>query len=164
VSEADRAPNLLGSLCEAGVEFVVVGGMAGVLQGVSVTTSDLDIVPGRTPENIGRLHSLLERLDARYRGQPKNRVLRPTGAELSGSGHLNLITSLGPLDVLCELEPGVGYTEILADTVALTDGVNRIRALGLRKLVEIKRRSTRAKDRLMLPFLLAALEEESSED
>jgi hypothetical protein len=164
VSNADRPPDLLSSLSDAGIEFIVVGGMAGVLQGVSVVTIDLDIVHNRLAANVERLHSLLVRLDAHHRGQPRGRILGPTPEELSGSGHLNLVTSLGPLDVLCELDPGVGYEELVADAVELTDGEKTIRVLGLRRLVEIKSRSKRAKDRVMLPLLLAALaEQESSE-
>jgi len=162
VSTADRPADLLGSLCDAGIEFLVVGGMAGVLQGVSVVTSDLDIVHDRFTENVERLHALLARLDARHRGQPRDRILGPTLEELSGSGHLNLVTSLGPLDVLCELDPGVGYQELVADAIELTDGEKTIRVLGLRRLVEIKSRSKRAKDRVMLPLLLAALAEQES--
>jgi hypothetical protein len=41
-------------LCDAGVEFIVVGGAAAVLQGVPVTTQDLDIVHRRTPEKLGK--------------------------------------------------------------------------------------------------------------
>lgn len=37
------------------VEFIVVGGIAAVLQGASITTFDLDIVARRTPGNIERL-------------------------------------------------------------------------------------------------------------
>jgi hypothetical protein len=136
--------------------------MAGVLQGVSVATIDLDIVHNRLAANVERLHALLVRLDARHRGQPRGRILRPTLEELSGGGHLNLITTLGPLDVLCELDPGVGYRELVADAVELTDGEKTIRVLGLRRLVEIKSRSKRAKDRVMLPLLLAALAEQES--
>jgi hypothetical protein len=155
----DRPDGLLDALFRDGVAFVVVGGMAAVLQGAPVVTHDLDICPARDPANVGRLHGLLGRLDARYRGQPAGRVLRPTPEALSGSGHHNLVTALGPLDVLGELDPGEGFAELLPHCVELSDGGITIRVLGLRRLIEIKKRSSRAKDRLMLPLLLAALEE-----
>ena len=44
--EADL-PALLAELCDAGVEFIVLGGVAAVLQGVPITTIDLDIVHRR---------------------------------------------------------------------------------------------------------------------
>ncbi|MCG2830387.1 MAG: hypothetical protein L6302_04990, partial [Desulfobacteraceae bacterium] len=46
---------LLKGLNEAGVEFVLVGGVAAVAQGAPVTTFDLDIVHRQTDENIGKL-------------------------------------------------------------------------------------------------------------
>jgi hypothetical protein len=51
--EADL-PALFAKLCDAGVEFVVVGGDATVLQGVPITSIDLDIVDRRTLENVTR--------------------------------------------------------------------------------------------------------------
>ena len=58
---------LLAMLCDAGVEFIVVGGAAAVLQGVPVTTQDLDIVHRRTPENVARLLDVLLQIDATMR-------------------------------------------------------------------------------------------------
>ena len=52
-------PALLAKLCDAGVEFIVVGGAAAVIQGAPITTNDLDIVHRRTPENVARLIGLL---------------------------------------------------------------------------------------------------------
>jgi hypothetical protein len=47
-------PALVAALHDAGVEFIVVGGAAGVLHGSGLTTQDLDIVPRRTAENASR--------------------------------------------------------------------------------------------------------------
>ena len=45
-----------------------------------------------------------------------HRGLRPTAEMLAGKGQINLSTSLGPLDPLCELDAGQGYDELLAHT------------------------------------------------
>ena len=42
-----------------------------MLHGAPVTTFDLDVVHARNPENIARLLSALEELDAVYRVQPE---------------------------------------------------------------------------------------------
>jgi hypothetical protein len=102
-------PALLAKLCDAGVEFIIVGGAAAVIQGVPITTNDLDIVHRRTPENVARLLEVLLSLDATMRYDLANRRLRPTGEMLAGRGQINLSTSLGPLDPLCELDEGRGY-------------------------------------------------------
>ena len=46
-------------LADAGVEFVVVGGMAAVLHGAPLVTGDLDVVPRRDPPNVERLLGVL---------------------------------------------------------------------------------------------------------
>jgi len=81
------------------VDFVVVGGVAAVLEGASISTFDLDIVHDRSPENVARLLSALVDLDARYRDLT-GRVLRPEAHGLEGQGHHLLLTRCGPLDVL----------------------------------------------------------------
>ena len=46
--KAADLPALLAKLCDARVELIIVGGVAAVLQGVPITTIDLDIVHRRT--------------------------------------------------------------------------------------------------------------------
>ena len=50
-----RFAEILRLLAVNDVEFIVVGMTAGVLQGVPVTTLDLDIVHRRSPDNVARL-------------------------------------------------------------------------------------------------------------
>ena len=150
---------LLLALCRAGVDFIVVGGAACVLQGSTLTTEDLDIVHDRAPENAARLLALLEELDAYQRHDLAGRKLRPTAAHLSGKGQLNLLTSLGPLDPLCELEPGLGYAELLPHVEEMSDGAVSIKVLDLPTLIEVKSRLGRAKDKLAVADLVALLEE-----
>src|SRR3954466_2514256 len=149
---------LLARLCEVGVEFIIVGGAACVIQGAPITTNDLDIVHRRTPENIERLLELLLQLDATMRYDFANRGLRPTAELLAGRGHLNLSTSLGPLDPLCELD-GLGFDELLAHSQSVVDEGRLLRVLDLPTLISVKTKAGRPKDRLVLPILIATLEE-----
>jgi hypothetical protein len=142
---------LVQALLDAGVEFIVVGGAAAVLHGAPITTQDLDIVHRRTPENVRRLSDLLAHLDATFRG----RDLRPSSELLAGHGQLNLSTNLGPLDPLCQLHDGRGYDELLPHTRLLTDGTSEIRVLDLDTLIAVKTAAGRARDKLVLPILLA---------
>jgi hypothetical protein len=151
-------PALLARLCDAGVEFIVVGGAACVIQGAPITTNDLDIVHRRTPANIERLLDVLLQLDATMRYDFANRGLRPTAELLAGKGHLNLSTSLGPLDPLCELD-GLGFEELLVNTQSVTDEGRLLRVLDLPTLITVKTKAGRPKDRVVLPILIATLEE-----
>ena len=142
---------LIQALLGAGVEFIVVGGAAAVLHGAPITTQDLDIVHRRTPENVQRLSDLLAKLDATVRG----RDLRPSAELLRGVGQLNLSTSLGPLDPLCVLPDGRDYEQLLDHTTVLTDGSSQIRVLDLETLIAVKAAAGRARDKLVLPILIA---------
>lgn len=151
---------IIAGLSDAGVEFIIVGGMAAVLLGAPIVTQDLDIVHRRTPENVDRLHAWLVAQGAYHRFDLANRRLPPTRDLLLGQGHLNLQTDLGTLDVLCELAPGEGYDEILGDSVVIQDAARDLRVLGLARLITAKSRAGRLKDRAVLPVLIATLEEQ----
>ena len=78
---------------------------------------------------------------------------------LAGRGQINLSTSLGPIDPLCELDAGQGYDELLAHSVTLTDSGRVLRVLGLPMLIAVKTKAGRLKDRMVLPILVATLQE-----
>jgi len=151
---------MLAELTAAGVEFVVVGGSAAILGGAFVVTEDLDIVHRRTPENVARLLTWLRAHGAYHRYDLANRRLPPKEDALLGHGHINLMTDLGKLDVLCELGEGEGYEEILSDTLMVEDRTGSLRVLGLARLIVVKGRAGRPKDRAVLPALVAALDEQ----
>jgi predicted nucleotidyltransferase len=150
---------LLGALLDAGVEFVVVGGLSATLNGVPVNTFDVDVVHRRTPENVDRILPVLESLDAVYRIQPERR-LRPVRSALLSTGHQNLLTRYGPLDLLGEIGDGLGYEELVprSTEMLIAEGV-RVRILNLETLIEVKEQLNGEKDRAMLPILRGTLEE-----
>jgi hypothetical protein len=156
--EAD-IPALVAKLCDAGVEFIVVGGAAAVLQGAPITTNDLDIVHRRTPENVARLLELMLQLDAIMRYDFARRGLRPTAEMLAGKGQINLSTVLGPIDPLCEVDAGRGYDELLDHCESVVEDGRRLQVLDLPTLIELKTKAGRPKDRVVLPILIATLQE-----
>jgi hypothetical protein len=149
----------LQELVEARVEFIVVGGVAAVMLGAPVVTLDLDIVHRRTPDNVERLLAWLLAHHAYHRFDLADRRLPPARELLLGNGHINLQTDLGKLDVLCELGLGEGYDEVLVDTVVLDNDSFSLRVLGLARLIAVKARAGRPKDRAVLPVLMATLDE-----
>jgi hypothetical protein len=151
--------NFIELLClleREGVEFIVVGGMAGVMQGAPVVTADIDIVHRRTVENVARLLRVLAAIGARYRRDPRG--LQPEETPLLGPGHQLLETRLGPLDVLGEVLGG-DYETLLGDATRLRidEGVS-VNVLSLARLIELKRAAGRPKDLAVLPVLEATLE------
>jgi len=87
------------------------------------------------------------------------RNLPPTAEMLLGKGQINLSTSLGPIDPLCQIDSGKGYDELLEHSFIVVDEGRPIRILDLPTLIQIKTRAGRPKDKLVLPILIATLEE-----
>ena len=78
-------------LLEAGVDFILVGGLAAVIQGAPVATMDVDIVHSQSPENIVKLLAYLQSVEAVHR-RLDDRLIEPEERELSGKGHVLLKT------------------------------------------------------------------------
>jgi hypothetical protein len=150
---------LLEALLGGRVEFVVVGGVAAVLQGAPVVTFDLDVVHRRTEGNVARLLEVLAALGATYRSDPRG--LRPTAEGLLGTGHHLLSTALGPLDLLGAIGDGLGFAELVAGALTLDLPGGAVPVLGLARLIEVKEAVGRPKDLAALPVLRATLDEAS---
>ncbi|HEX2254298.1 MAG TPA: hypothetical protein VHQ65_13585 [Thermoanaerobaculia bacterium] len=150
-------------VAEHEVEAILVGGVAAVIQGASYTTFDVDIVYRRTPENIARLATALRLADARYL-DPAGHRLEPTAEKRTSPGHHLLVTRFGRLDVLAYIGEHLDYEQLLPDSRLVQVGDFQIMVLDLQRLVELKQRSTRDKDRAVLPNLLRALRLRGEED
>ncbi len=158
-----RLAATLRALHEGGIEFILVGGLSAVINGAPVHTYDVDIVHSREPGNVARLLAVLESLDAVFRIRPERR-LKPTTGQLSGTGHLNLITRYGPLDLLGTIGRDLGYQDLLPHSSEMdVGGGTRIRVLNLEKLIAIKEELGGEKDRAMLPVLRRTLEEKKNQ-
>ena len=149
---------LFKALDRGGVEHVVVGGVAAILEGAPITTLDLDIVCRLDDDNLRRLATLLEELDARYR-DPAGREIRPTLGRLR-SNKINLLTTrLGPLDVMQTIGPGWEWSDLIDKSHRLRLSDLEVRVLDLRWIIASKELADREKDRAMLPVLRRCLEE-----
>jgi predicted nucleotidyltransferase len=152
---------LIDFLAEAGVEFVIVGGMAAVVQGVPVTTFDLDIVHNRAAANTKKLLALLKTVHARYRGHPPDKKSELSEAVFLGKGHQLLYTDLGALDVLGAIEDGLEYEDLLAHSIEVKLRGKTVKILTLEKLAELKSRSANEKDRLVFKLIAKTLREKN---
>jgi hypothetical protein len=148
---------ILRRLVSHGVEFLVVGGVAAVLNGAPYITFDLDIVHSRQPANIERLLAALADMDAHYRFRPE---VRPNASHVSAPGHNLLHTRLGPIDVLGEIGASEGYEQLLphCTLTPLSEDLT-VQVLNLDKLIQVKEQAGRDKDLAALPVLRRTLEE-----
>ncbi len=144
---------LIEGLVDAGVEFIIVGGIAAVSQGVPITTFDLDIVHRRTDDNIDNLMAFLRSVNAIQR-RPDENVIVPDARHLKTDGRQLLTTRYGPLDVLSVIEGNRDYDLLLPHSVAISFKGRRVKVLRLEAMIELKRQSGNAEDQRRLPILI----------
>jgi len=149
--EADLSAIIEG-LIKAEVKFILVGGLAAVIQGAPVTTMDVDIVHNRSSENISKLFEFLKSIDATYRRQD-NKIIAPKEEDFSAMGHALFTTRIGPLDVLSFIEEKKTYEDLLKHTIEIEFRGHTIQVLDIKVLIELKRKSKDPKDRQRLPVL-----------
>ena len=80
-----------------------------------------------------------------------------------GDNLILLDTASGPVDVLCELDPGQDYDWLLARSEVMPVGEVPVRVVDLPTLIELKTKAGRPKDRITVPILVATLEERERE-
>jgi hypothetical protein len=155
--------DLIQRLRDAGVEFVIVGGVAATLHGLDYVTSDIDVCTPLRGENLGRVARSIEGLDPRQRLRPDRAPLPTNLANLTGLRHLCVETTLGAIDFLNEIT-GLGqYEDVARLCENITVAGAPCRVLTLEALIQAKRAAGRTKDLLALPGLIALLERDDPE-
>jgi predicted nucleotidyltransferase len=141
----------LRDLNEAGVRYVVVGGLAVVRHGAVRATKDVDVAVATDAENLSRLDALVERWHAT---NPDGTPLRRT--DLRAGGALALRTRHCLVDILSTALLPAPFDEVLAraDSKRI-DGVPAP-ICALTDLVAMKRSTGRASDALDLERLREA--------
>lgn len=155
---------MLTALREAGVHFVLIGGMAAILHGDVGVTIDLDVVPEREPKNLDRLAIALRSLEARIRaeGAPGGLPFDCSAAffrNLAPDAILNLTTRAGDLDLAFRPSGTEGFVDLRRDAIEIeaADGV-QILVASLADVIRSKQAANREKDRLALPRLRRLLD------
>ena len=115
--------NLLNRLHDAKVEFVIVGGFAGVVHGCSLVTQDIDICCDFSPANLFRLQKAVADLNPVHRITSNHLKLLLTDDNCQTYKNLYLDTDAGQLDCLSDIK-GIG------DYAAVRDASETIEADG----------------------------------
>lgn len=154
-------PSALAELTNAGVRFIVVGGLAATIHGSARLTHDLDIVYSRDPENVERLAKLLARHGAYLRGAPPGLPFVMDAETLRKGLNFTLTTDLGPIDLLGEMLGAGTYEDIVgtARQVSLFD--NACLVVDIDTLIRAKRAAGRPKDLEVLAELQALVESQA---
>lgn len=142
--------DLLTTLVDGGVDFLIVGGVAVQAHGHPRTTKDLDILVRRDPENYKRLAAVLDELGAAPTAEELTGFLTldprdPVG--LARAGMLAVTTPAGRLDVLNRAKGADEFDALRSRAIDLDFRGRTVSAVGLDDLLSMKRAAGREQDR-----------------
>lgn len=170
----DPALRQVKALCDTlndhGVQYVLFGSFAGLLQGVPLRTVDIDIVPEVSQTNLQRLCDALNSLQPRWRVDDVSAGLRIDGGRLEprhilgSSIAIGLVTTAGMVDIV--LEPRGfegGYRDLARSAVGIEVEGTTMRVGTLAALITSKHLLNREKDREHLPLLRQRVAELAAE-
>jgi hypothetical protein len=148
-----RPTVLLRLLAQAEIDFVVIGGVAIVVQANPRFTRDLDICYATDTANLERLGALLVSLEARLRDVGDDVPFVADARTLRRPQMLKLSTREGNLDLLVDPPGSPGYAALRrhADVVDLAGTPMRIASL--EDLLEMTRASGRPQDQIDIESL-----------
>jgi hypothetical protein len=158
-----RPEKLLEVLARHGVRSVLIGGFAAVIHGSPYVTTDVDVVPESTPENLKRLSAALDELHAKVwtDAEPEGVPFDHDPRSLASVETWNLVTDYGRLDVTFAPSGTSGYSDVARDAVHLRILGAEVDVASLADVIRSKEAAGREKDRLVLPVLRRILEETS---
>jgi hypothetical protein len=145
-------------LCDAGVEFIVIGGLSATLHGSALVTLDLDVCYSRTTSNLHRIVEALAPFHPRPRGFPADLAFIWDEAMVRNATVLTLLTDLGEIDLLAEVAGLGSWDDVKARSVEMETFDRTISILDLPSLIQAKRAAGRDKDLAALPELESLLE------
>lgn len=147
--------NLLGRLARAGVDFVIVGGFAGVAHGCTYVTQDIDICCNFSPATLLALQKALSDLEPVHRMTPGRKKLALTEQQCSQLKNLYLDTTIGQLDCLSYIEGLGDFQQVKQASEVLEVEGMKVRVLSLDALIKAKKSMNRPRDRQILSQLEA---------
>ena len=150
---------LLAALTSAGVEFIIVGGVAARAHGSSRVTDDLDVSYSRSPANLARIVSAFAPFTPYLRGAPPGLPFKWSAATLRAGLNFTLTTTAGAIDLLGEITGGGQYEALLPHAMTITVFGRELLILELPWLIRVKRAAGRPKDLEVIAELEALREE-----
>lgn len=150
---------LLPALVNGDIEFILVGGLAGIVHGAARLTYDVDIIYARTSGNFERIATALKPLAPYLRDAPPGLPFKLDKVTLRNGLNFTLTTKLGDLDLLGEVAGGGTYRNLLPHSFLLEAYGVEFRCVDLETLINLKRAAGRPKDLEAIAELQALLKE-----
>jgi transcriptional regulator with XRE-family HTH domain len=145
-----EAGPLLNALDRREVDFVVIGGVAGLAHGSAYPTYDLDIAYARDRRNLERLAGALRDIEVTLRGAPEDLPFQVDARTLEAGMNFTFVTEFGGFDILGHVDGIHDYEELRSQAEIHAVGGIPVRVASLDHLIGMKRKVDRTKDQLMV--------------
>jgi hypothetical protein len=132
------------------VDFVLIGGQAGISHGSTYPSYDLDLVYARDRDNIARLVAALEAIGVRLRGAPPDLPFQLDARTIENGANFTFETPHGDLDVLADAAGMGSYDRLKSGSVEREVSGHLVRVASIHDLIAMKRAAGRTKDKLMV--------------
>ena len=157
--KAPELRRLLEPLVRHGVDFVVIGGTAGIAHGSTYPSYDLDVVYARDRPNIARLVSALREIGVRLRGAPDDLPFVLDERTIENGSNFTFETPFGDFDVLGDAAGLRGFEKLQTASETLDVGGFPVHVASIGDLIAMKRAANRSKDKVMVEEYIALDEE-----
>lgn len=146
--EFDPGP-ILEVLVRHRVDFVVIGGLAGIARGSAYNTHDVAVAYERSAENLSWLAAALSELGATLRGAPEGLPFQPDSETLRAGSNFTFDTRFGSLDILGDPAGAPRYNELRAGGSTEELWGLAIRIASIDHLIAMKEAAGRPRDLTM---------------
>jgi predicted nucleotidyltransferase len=133
-----RLHPLFGALAHHGVDFVVIGSIAGLAYGSAYPTYDVDLAYAGRTDNLDRMAAALDQIGAAVDSHL-----------LADRNVFSLDTEYGTIDILRQVAGVETYEQLRRDSTRQVLGGVPVQVASLNRLIAMKRATNRVKDRLM---------------
>ncbi|MBS1884858.1 MAG: hypothetical protein JSS97_18070 [Actinobacteria bacterium] len=165
MTNADKGPilrlrHLVDALDRNAVDYVVIGGIAGIIHGSAYPTYDFDVLYARDEKNLERMAAALSELGVTLRGAPDDLPFQLDARALAMGSNFTFESEYGHFDILGDAAGMRSYAAIRAD--AKRDEAYGVPVLvaSIDDLIRMKRAAGRTKDTLMVEELIAIAEDQ----
>jgi hypothetical protein len=162
--KAPEFRQLLGPLISHGVDFVLIGGQAGISHGSTYPSYDLDVVYARNRDNVVRLVMALEEIGVRLRGAPSDLPFQLNARTIENDANFTFDTPYGDFDILADAAGMRSYEDLKSAAVEREVFGHFVWVASLDHLIAMKKAAGRTKDKLMVEEYIVIADRQRAAD